>query len=58
VVWAVFTIIGCSQKQMRSIEDVALLRCVDPKVLISVEDSMGWLLFEETLTAQTVTLSA
>jgi hypothetical protein len=41
VVWAFFTIIGCSQKQMRLIEDVALLRCVDPDVPISVEDSMG-----------------
>jgi hypothetical protein len=58
VVWAVFTIIGRSQKQMRSIEDVAPLRCVDPEVLISAEDSMGWLLFEETLTTKIVTLSA
>jgi hypothetical protein len=45
-------------KQMCSIEDVAPLRRVDPKVPISVDDSMGWLLFEETLKAQTVTLSA
>jgi hypothetical protein len=41
---------------MHSIEDVAPLRCVDPEVLISMEDSMGWLLFEETLPAKIVTL--
>jgi hypothetical protein len=43
---------------MRSIEDVAPLRCMDPKVLISMEDSMGWLLFKETLSAKIVTLLA